>query len=87
MAVKSAAEGTIILFLFILAGLTAIVIAEINAVLHMIDPMAFPYAMSPCPAAADVADTITSGKVVPIETTVAPIKTSLPRQRTSLRLL
>ncbi len=54
----------------------AIVIAEISAVLQIIDPIAFPYAVWLCPTAAAMDETITSGIVVPIETTVAPIRIS-----------
>ena len=38
--------------------------------------MALPYAIAPIPLAAEVADTITSGSVVPIDTTVAPFNIS-----------
>ena len=54
-------------------GKNKIVVDEINEVLHIIDPIAFPYAISPIPLIALVAETIASGKVVPIETIVAPI--------------
>ena len=46
--------------------------AAIRAVLQIMEPMAFPYAIAPCPSMAPVAETMTSGSVVPMETTVAP---------------
>ena len=74
--IKKKITGTVIGFLSTFAGLIAMVSAAMSAVLQMIDPNAFPYASCPCPCAALVADTITSGSVVPIDTTVAPIRTS-----------
>ena len=82
LAQKTAAEtkkemaGTKILFLETFEGRIVIVNAAIRAALQMIEPTAFPYAISPCPMTADVEETITSGKVVPIDTIVAPITIS-----------
>ena len=73
---KKNTTGSLKLFFSTPAGLTAIVTADISAVLQMIEPMALPYAIAPIPLAALVADTITSGNVVPIDTTVAPISIS-----------
>ena len=50
--------------------------AAISAVLQITEPIALPYAISPWPLTADPADTMTSGRVVPIDTTVAPIRIS-----------
>ena len=44
--------------------------------LHIIEPIAFPYAISPEPLTAPIAEVITSGSVVPMDTTVAPIRSS-----------
>ena len=76
MAVKKKPTGTRSVFLSTLPGLTATVIAAIRAVLQMMDPSALPYAISPCPLSALLADTMTSGNVVPMDTTVAPIRSS-----------
>ena len=54
------------------AGLIASERASIKAVLQIMDPIALPYDIAPSPSAALVADTMTSGRVVPMETTVAP---------------
>ena len=52
------------------------VIAAIRLALQIIEPMAFPYEIPEFPSSAACEDTMTSGSVVPIETTVAPIKSS-----------
>jgi hypothetical protein len=65
-------------------GRIAIVNAAINAVLQIIEPMAFPYAIAPLLFIAAVTDTITSGRVVPIDTTVAPIISSGIRKRLAI---
>ena len=57
-------------------GMAVIVIAQIRAVLQMMEPIALPYAMEPIPFRAEVVETMTSGRVVPMETTVAPISIS-----------
>ena len=57
-------------------GPKAMVMAAIREVLQIMDPMALPYAVWDCPTAAAMEDTITSGIVVPMETTVAPMSIS-----------
>ena len=76
-AMKKKAVGTFNVFLSILGeGLIAMVIAHIKAVLQIIEPIALPYAICECPLSEPVALTIVSGRVVPIETMVAPINNS-----------
>lgn len=79
--IKKNGTGVTIDFLLTGAGRIAIVSAEINAVLQMIEPIALPYAIAPLLFTAAVTDTITSGRVVPIDTTFAPIIISGTRNR------
>ena len=57
-------------------GLKAMVIAAMREVLQIMEPIAFPYAVWDWPTAAAMEDTMTSGIVVPMDTTVAPIRIS-----------
>ncbi len=68
--------GVLSSFLLMSPGENINDMADISAVLQIIEPSALPYAISPCPLKALVADTIVSGKVVPIDTIVAPITIS-----------
>ena len=47
---------------------------RISAALQMTESIAFPYAISPYPVSAEVVETITSGSVVTMDTTAAPVK-------------
>ena len=73
---KNAAEGRTRVLRSTEAGLTTSVIAAIRAVLQITEPMALPKAMEPLPSSAPCAETMTSGSVVPMETTVAPMSSS-----------
>ncbi len=53
-----------------------IVTAAMSAVLQMQEPMALPYAVWLWPSPAAMEETITSGIVVPMDTTVAPMRIS-----------
>ena len=59
----------------------ATVSAAIRAVLQMMEPMALPNAMAPWLWTAAVTETMTSGRVVPMDTTVAPMTISGSRNR------
>ena len=47
--------------------------ANINKILVMLDPTTFPATISGTPSYTDITDEISSGKDVPIDTTVTPI--------------
>ena len=75
-AAKKNPTGAARVFLSTREGRTATVGAAISAELQMTEPTAFPYAIELTPRSAEVVETITSGSVVPIETTVAPMTNS-----------
>ena len=73
---KNAAEGRISVRRSVFAGLTSSVMAAMSDVLQITEPMALPNEIAPLPAMAPCAETMTSGSVVPMETTVAPMSSS-----------